>query len=80
MLHGSLWDPEDDVKENVGAYVGEVCTPRSDLSLLSELFLTGCTSFESWRNMALRVLPSTTFSQTTAVTTSYLEFGCGDFG
>lgn len=26
MLHGSLWDPEDDVKENVGAYVDEVCS------------------------------------------------------
>lgn len=26
MLHGSLWDPEDDVKENAGAYVDEVCT------------------------------------------------------
>ena len=25
MLHGSLWDPEDDVKANVGAYVDEVC-------------------------------------------------------
>ena len=24
MLHGSLWDPEDDVKINVGAYVNEV--------------------------------------------------------
>jgi EEF1A lysine methyltransferase 4 len=24
MLHGSLWDPEDDVKANVGAYVDEV--------------------------------------------------------
>lgn len=27
MLHGSLWDPEDDVKENVGAYINEVCSP-----------------------------------------------------
>lgn len=26
MLHGSLWDPEDDVKENVGGYVAEVGT------------------------------------------------------
>ena len=26
MLHGSLWDPEDDVKENVGGYVAEVST------------------------------------------------------
>lgn len=24
MLHGSLWDPEEDVKRNVGAYVDEV--------------------------------------------------------
>lgn len=24
MLHGSLWDPEDDVKENTKAYVDEV--------------------------------------------------------
>jgi EEF1A lysine methyltransferase 4 len=24
MLHGSLWDPEDDVKQNVGAYIDEV--------------------------------------------------------
>lgn len=24
MLHGSLWDPEDDVRENVGAYIDEV--------------------------------------------------------
>ena len=24
MLHGSLWDPEDDVKKNVSAYVDEV--------------------------------------------------------
>lgn len=24
LLHGSLWDPSDDVKENVGKYVNEV--------------------------------------------------------
>jgi EEF1A lysine methyltransferase 4 len=24
MLHGSLWDPEDDAKENTKAYVDEV--------------------------------------------------------
>jgi len=24
MLYGSLWDPEDEVKKNVGAYVDEV--------------------------------------------------------
>lgn len=24
MLHGSLWDPPDDVRENVGNYVDEV--------------------------------------------------------
>lgn len=24
MLHGSLWDPEEDVEENVNAYVNEV--------------------------------------------------------
>lgn len=24
MLYGSLWDPEDEVKQNVGAYVDEV--------------------------------------------------------
>ncbi|MCJ1356786.1 MAG: hypothetical protein MMC33_006782 [Icmadophila ericetorum] len=24
MIHGSLWDPPNDVRENVGAYVGEV--------------------------------------------------------
>ena len=25
MLYGSLWDPEDEVKQNVKAYVDEVC-------------------------------------------------------
>jgi hypothetical protein len=25
MLYGSLWDPEDEVKKNVKAYVDEVC-------------------------------------------------------
>jgi hypothetical protein len=24
MLYGSLWDPEDEVRKNVGAYVNEV--------------------------------------------------------
>lgn len=24
MLHGSLWDPPDDVKDSVGSYVDEV--------------------------------------------------------
>lgn len=24
MVHGSLWDPEEDVKENVGLYVNQV--------------------------------------------------------
>ena len=28
MLHGSLWNPEDDVKANVGAYVDEVGASR----------------------------------------------------
>lgn len=32
MLHGSLWDPEDDVKENAGAYVDEVCTDEDSLN------------------------------------------------
>jgi hypothetical protein len=26
FLHGSLWDPPDDVRENVGKYVDEVCS------------------------------------------------------
>lgn len=26
MLYGSLWDPSDEVKENVKAYVDEVCS------------------------------------------------------
>ncbi len=25
FIHGSLWDPPEDVRENVGAYVDEVC-------------------------------------------------------
>lgn len=25
FLHGSLWDPPGDVRENVGKYVDEVC-------------------------------------------------------
>lgn len=25
MLHGSLWDPPEEVRENVGRYVDEVC-------------------------------------------------------
>jgi EEF1A lysine methyltransferase 4 len=25
FFHGSLWDPPDDVRENVGKYVDEVC-------------------------------------------------------
>ena len=25
FIHGSLWDPPEDVKENVGAYVNQVC-------------------------------------------------------
>lgn len=32
MLHGSLWDPEADVKENAGAYVDEVCTGKDLLN------------------------------------------------
>jgi EEF1A lysine methyltransferase 4 len=29
MLHGSLWDPEDDVKQNVRAYIDEVSIRRA---------------------------------------------------
>ena len=29
MLYGSLWDPEDEVKENVRRYVDEVCVDDS---------------------------------------------------
>lgn len=25
FIHGSLWDPPEDVRENVGKYVDEVC-------------------------------------------------------
>jgi EEF1A lysine methyltransferase 4 len=25
FIHGSLWDPPEDVRENVGRYVDEVC-------------------------------------------------------
>jgi hypothetical protein len=28
MLYGSLWDPEPEVRKNVGEYVDEVCTPH----------------------------------------------------
>lgn len=39
MIHGSLWDPPDDVRENVGKYVDEVNTLC--LSLLGCLCLCG---------------------------------------
>lgn len=26
FIHGSLWDPPEDVRENVGKYVDEVCS------------------------------------------------------
>jgi hypothetical protein len=28
MIHGSLWDPPDDVRSNVGQYVEEVQSPN----------------------------------------------------
>ena len=28
MIHGSPWDPPDDVRENSGLYMKEVCFPR----------------------------------------------------
>jgi len=40
MLYGSLWDPEDEVKKNVGAYVDEVKTPHYQLySTLTDGFV-----------------------------------------
>jgi hypothetical protein len=32
MLYGSLWEPEDDVKANVGTYVDEVSHMQRSLS------------------------------------------------
>jgi len=40
FLHGSLWDPPDDVKENVGKYVDEVCQSFLRLAFGHRLVLT----------------------------------------
>jgi len=33
MIHGSMWDPPDDVKDNVGRYVNEVDASLRDETL-----------------------------------------------
>lgn len=33
FIHGSLWDPPEDVRTNVGAYVDEVCSSHITLWL-----------------------------------------------
>lgn len=38
MLYGSLWDPEDEVRENVGRYVDEVGFPLFFQTQISESF------------------------------------------
>lgn len=61
FLHGSLWDPPDDVRSNVGKYVDEVTNAPifiAPVLLWQETcvianFLTGCAGAETRRTMAL---------------------------
>ena len=51
MLHGSLWDPEDDVKVNVGKYVHEA---RFNISTGHNADIgSGCKDIEAWRPLAV---------------------------
>ena len=56
MLHGSLWDPEDDVKVNVGGYVDEARFYMSE-SHTADLG-PGCKNIEAGWLLALCHLPT----------------------
>ena len=77
FIHGSLWDPPQDVRENVGAYVDEVYsnrtvnkTERRSARNIRELtlYMVGCTSLEARRQMDLHYIPPTSFHETSPST------------
>jgi hypothetical protein len=76
MLHGSLWDPEDDVKENVGLYVNEVgcCVALIGNALTG----TGGQNPEARWAVAVYHIPTTSLPETAASTRRHMGAGCGD--
>lgn len=74
MLWGSLWDPEDEVKKNVEAYVDEVSLQTHLSSQLSEV--VGCKMFETWWSMALCDISATTLHPPTFAKGQHLEHHC----
>jgi len=79
MLHGSLWDPEDDVKENVGAYINEVCSSIDCLVARPDLIIcTGSTSPEAWRSISVYLLQTAALSQASLVSARYLGAASGN--
>ena len=62
MIHGSLWEPPDDVRENVGKYVEEVqpYVPLYDARMLNA---TGCAGAEARGHMASHRISTATFHE-----------------
>ncbi len=68
MIHGSLWDPPEDVRSNVGQYVDEVKHLLSRQVFKWCWLLKGCAGAETWWAMALYHLSTTPFYEAVAWT------------
>jgi hypothetical protein len=67
FLHGSLWDPPDDVRENVGKYVDEVCLSFLQFGCVYRLILTsqvGCQGIETRGKVAIYYLQTAALYET----------------
>ena len=81
MLYGSLWDPEDEVKANVKAYVDEV--RRLGFPQCLKMFgavieyhtWTGCPHPRAPRDVAIYNLPAAALSEATTCKRGSVEFG-----
>jgi hypothetical protein len=51
MMHGSIWDPPEDVRRSTGSYIDEVSNPRAnevETSSRTHMEISGRPSSETW--------------------------------
>jgi Methyltransferase domain len=66
MIHGSLWDPPDDVRSNVGRYIKEVQAHFNSQMCPDADLPTGRACLKTWRSMALHYLSTATLYKAVA--------------
>jgi hypothetical protein len=80
MIHGSLWDPPDEVRGNVGKYIEEVSDVMSYSVKCQNWGCIRLRGVETRREMAVYYLPAAAFYETFAGQEGFVGVGGGNVG